>query len=191
MRRLVLAAFLAVLSLTVLAAADRAEAGVMVQIDRASQTMEVSVDGGHLYTWKVSTARPGYRTPTGVFHPQMDGRALVLTQLLQLADAACDLLPWRLRHSRQLRDCTARRSGVAWLRAAASRTTRRSCSAWWSGKACATPPSWCSSACSYTSTFSAAMKASCGMSTLPNWRMRFLPFFCLSRSLRLRVTSPP
>ena len=43
----------------------------------------------------------------------------------------------------------------------------------------------------HTSTFKAAMKASCGMSTLPNWRMRFLPSFCFSRSLRLRVTSPP
>ena len=39
--------------------------------------------------------------------------------------------------------------------------------------------------------FSAAMKADCGISTLPNWRMRFLPSFCFSRSLRLRVTSPP
>jgi hypothetical protein len=28
------------------------------------------------------------------------------------------------------------------------------------------------------------MKASCGISTLPNWRMRFLPSFCFSRSLR-------
>ena len=70
MRRFVHAAFLAALWLTVLAAADRAEAGVRVQIDRASQTMEVSRDGAHLYTWKVSTARRGYRTPTGVFHPQ-------------------------------------------------------------------------------------------------------------------------
>src|SRR5262249_26364792 len=43
----------------------------------------------------------------------------------------------------------------------------------------------------YTSTFSAAMNASCGMSTLPNWRMRFLPSFCFSSSLRLRVASPP
>src|SRR5690606_27632425 len=38
---------------------------------------------------------------------------------------------------------------------------------------------------------SAWMKASCGISTLPNWRMRFLPSFCFSRSLRLRVASPP
>src|SRR5208283_4045042 len=70
MRRFIVAAFLAVLSLTVLAAADRAEAGVRVRIDRASQTMAVIVDGIHRYTWPVSTARPGYRTPTGVFHPQ-------------------------------------------------------------------------------------------------------------------------
>src|SRR3954447_7467950 len=41
------------------------------------------------------------------------------------------------------------------------------------------------------SIFSAAMKASCGMSTLPYWRIRFLPSFCLSRSLRLRDASPP
>ena len=39
--------------------------------------------------------------------------------------------------------------------------------------------------------FSASMKASCGMSTLPNCRIFFLPAFCLSSSLRLRVASPP
>ncbi len=71
MRRFILAAFLAALSLTLFAAADRAQASVRVQIDRASQTMEVSVDGAHLYTWRVSTGRPGYGTPAGVFHPQM------------------------------------------------------------------------------------------------------------------------
>src|ERR1700722_2746221 len=43
----------------------------------------------------------------------------------------------------------------------------------------------------YESIFSAAMKASCGMSTLPNWRIFFLPAFCFSSSLRLRVASPP
>jgi hypothetical protein len=44
---------------------------------------------------------------------------------------------------------------------------------------------------SQLSTFSAAMKASCGMSTLPNCRIFFLPSFCFSSSLRLRVMSPP
>ena len=38
---------------------------------------------------------------------------------------------------------------------------------------------------------SAAMKALCGISTWPNWRIRFLPSFCFSSSLRLRVMSPP
>jgi hypothetical protein len=41
------------------------------------------------------------------------------------------------------------------------------------------------------SIFKAARKADCGMSTLPNWRIRFLPSFCFSSSLRLRVISPP
>jgi len=43
----------------------------------------------------------------------------------------------------------------------------------------------------YTSTFSAAINASCGISTLPNCRMRFFPSFCFSRSFRFRVASPP
>ena len=38
---------------------------------------------------------------------------------------------------------------------------------------------------------SAAMKASCGTSTRPTIFMRFLPSFCFSSSLRLRVMSPP
>ena len=33
--------------------------------------------------------------------------------------------------------------------------------------------------------------ASCGISTPPTCRIRFLPSFCFSRSFRLRVTSPP
>ncbi len=41
------------------------------------------------------------------------------------------------------------------------------------------------------SIFRAAMKASWGISTLPNWRMRFLPSFCFSSSFFLRVASPP
>jgi hypothetical protein len=40
-------------------------------------------------------------------------------------------------------------------------------------------------------TFKTAKNASCGMSTWPTRFMRFLPSFCFSRSLRLRLMSPP
>ncbi len=51
-----------------------ARAGVLVQIDKSSQRMAVSVDGMMRYTWPVSTGRSGYGTPSGVFHPQMMAR---------------------------------------------------------------------------------------------------------------------
>jgi lipoprotein-anchoring transpeptidase ErfK/SrfK len=70
MRRLAFAALSAALLLAFTGAATRAEAAVLVRIDRATQTMDVSVDGARLYSWPVSTARPGYHTPVGVFHPQ-------------------------------------------------------------------------------------------------------------------------
>ena len=38
---------------------------------------------------------------------------------------------------------------------------------------------------------SAAMKASCGIDTLPYSRIRALPFFCFSSSFFLREISPP
>jgi lipoprotein-anchoring transpeptidase ErfK/SrfK len=69
MRRFILASFLAVISFLSLPAAD-AEANVLVRISRGSQTMDVSVDGASLYTWRVSTGRAGFGTPAGVFHPQ-------------------------------------------------------------------------------------------------------------------------
>jgi lipoprotein-anchoring transpeptidase ErfK/SrfK len=46
-----------------------ASAGVVAHIDISSQTMQVSVDGRPLYVWPVSTARFGYVTPTGYYHP--------------------------------------------------------------------------------------------------------------------------
>ena len=51
-----------------------ARAGVMVQIDKSSQRMAVSVDGMMRYNWPVSTGRNGYGTPSGVFQPQMMAR---------------------------------------------------------------------------------------------------------------------
>jgi lipoprotein-anchoring transpeptidase ErfK/SrfK len=51
-----------------------AHAGVVVQIDKSSQRMAVSVDGMTRYSWPVSTGRSGYGTPSGVFHPQLMAR---------------------------------------------------------------------------------------------------------------------
>ena len=64
--RLVLAAviFMSVLALS------PAHAGVVVQIDKSSQRMAISVDGSPRYNWPVSTGRSGFGTPSGVFHPQ-------------------------------------------------------------------------------------------------------------------------
>ncbi len=48
MRRVVIAAVIAALSFVFLPAAENAEAGVLVRVDRATQTREVSVDGAPL-----------------------------------------------------------------------------------------------------------------------------------------------
>jgi len=51
-----------------------ARADVLVQIDKSSQRMAVSVDGMTRYNWPVSTGRSGYGTPSGVFQPQSMAR---------------------------------------------------------------------------------------------------------------------
>jgi lipoprotein-anchoring transpeptidase ErfK/SrfK len=51
-----------------------ARADVLVQIDKSSQRMAVSVDGAMRYAWPVSTGRSGYGTLSGVFHPQSMAR---------------------------------------------------------------------------------------------------------------------
>lgn len=47
---------------------------VNVVIDISSQSMSVRVNGWHYGKWKVSTARPGYYTPRGVFRVQRTAR---------------------------------------------------------------------------------------------------------------------
>ena len=46
-----------------------ASAATNIVINKKTQTMEVNSDG-ESYIWKVSTARPGYSTPTGTFGVQ-------------------------------------------------------------------------------------------------------------------------
>ena len=62
------------LGLVVFGAVTSAEASVVVNIDRSSQRMSVTVDGMPRYNWRVSTARAGYVTPPGTYHPQMLAR---------------------------------------------------------------------------------------------------------------------
>lgn len=50
-------------------AAGSAAAGITARIDVSKQTMTVSEDGAVIYSWRVSTARSGYRTPRGTYSP--------------------------------------------------------------------------------------------------------------------------
>ena len=65
---------LAVAGITAGLALTPARASVVVQIDKSSQRMAVSVDGMTRYSWPVSTGRNGYGTPSGSFHPQSMAR---------------------------------------------------------------------------------------------------------------------
>jgi lipoprotein-anchoring transpeptidase ErfK/SrfK len=66
MRRL---ALLAILLGLVLSLPGIARAEIVARINLSSQRMAVFVNGAPRYNWRVSTARPGYRTPTGTFKP--------------------------------------------------------------------------------------------------------------------------
>jgi lipoprotein-anchoring transpeptidase ErfK/SrfK len=43
---------------------------IVVVVDKSAQELTVSVDGAPRYSWPVSTARMGYRTPNGTYRPQ-------------------------------------------------------------------------------------------------------------------------
>lgn len=45
-------------------------ARIEAKIDLSSQRMTVYVNGKRAYTWRVSTGKSGYRTPTGTFRPK-------------------------------------------------------------------------------------------------------------------------
>jgi lipoprotein-anchoring transpeptidase ErfK/SrfK len=50
--------------------ASTAGAHVLINVDKTTQTMTVSVDGVPRYHFTVSTGRPGLGTPDGTFHPE-------------------------------------------------------------------------------------------------------------------------
>ncbi len=62
-------AFATTIVLLLAAACDSSFADVTVQVQLSSQTMNVSVDGAQFASWRVSTARRGYRTPVGIYKP--------------------------------------------------------------------------------------------------------------------------
>jgi len=70
--RLIRLAILTLLSLTMtmtMTMPAAVAASLIVAIDLSDQEMTVRSAGRQLYDWPVSTARTGYRTPTGVFRP--------------------------------------------------------------------------------------------------------------------------
>jgi lipoprotein-anchoring transpeptidase ErfK/SrfK len=44
-------------------------ANILIQVDKPSQTMTVSVDGAVQYRWRVSTGATGFSTPAGSYKP--------------------------------------------------------------------------------------------------------------------------
>jgi L,D-transpeptidase catalytic domain len=49
--------------------AGTAHATIDIKINKTTQRMSVAVDGVHRYTWKVSTGKFGYGTPSGSYRP--------------------------------------------------------------------------------------------------------------------------
>ena len=69
MRRLrLLAVTLFALGLTC-APSRPALANILIQVDKPTQTMTVTVDGKVLYRWRVSTGATGFATPAGSYTP--------------------------------------------------------------------------------------------------------------------------
>jgi lipoprotein-anchoring transpeptidase ErfK/SrfK len=70
MRKLGWLAALVALSVFAIPSSLAWAAKIEAKIDLSAQRMYVYVDGKRAYTWKVSTARSGYRTPVGTFRPK-------------------------------------------------------------------------------------------------------------------------
>jgi lipoprotein-anchoring transpeptidase ErfK/SrfK len=62
--------FAVALVAAVCTAVPASAATLVAHIDISSQRMTVKVNGKPQYNWSVSTARSGYRTPTGTYRPK-------------------------------------------------------------------------------------------------------------------------
>lgn len=59
-----------ILSALALAALSlQAKAALLIKVDQSTQRMTVDVDGLRTFEWQVSTGKPGFDTPGGVFRP--------------------------------------------------------------------------------------------------------------------------
>jgi hypothetical protein len=56
-------------TVAVLTLCQAAHANLLIQVDKSTQRMTVTVDGKQLYDWPVSTGGAGYDTPSGTFRP--------------------------------------------------------------------------------------------------------------------------
>lgn len=59
------ALFVALVAAAILSAAPAKASSILAKVDISEQRMQVYVDGWPRYSWSVSTARAGYRTPVG------------------------------------------------------------------------------------------------------------------------------
>jgi lipoprotein-anchoring transpeptidase ErfK/SrfK len=59
-----------VIAMVLVAGTPTAFAEVVIAVNKSTQRMSVSVDGTLRYQFAVSTARAGYSTPNGTYHPQ-------------------------------------------------------------------------------------------------------------------------
>ena len=69
MRIVRLIAPLATAIVAVLSLSQAAHADLLIEVDKSTQRMTVTVNGEHLYDWPVTTGGRGYDTPTGTFKP--------------------------------------------------------------------------------------------------------------------------
>jgi L,D-transpeptidase catalytic domain len=62
-------AVLAAATIAVLTLGQAAHADLLIEVDKSTQQMTVTVNGEQLYQWPVSTGGQGYDTPSGTFKP--------------------------------------------------------------------------------------------------------------------------
>jgi hypothetical protein len=61
---------MAVAAIVLFGTATPVSAGVVITVDKTAQHLSVTVNGTPRYSWSVSTARDGYRTPNGSYRPE-------------------------------------------------------------------------------------------------------------------------